>query len=267
MLTEFVDNDLKIPRTGGVMPSHNEESLQIIGSSKASSILLTCEHASNDLPSPHNWRAEQADLQQTHWAWDPGSKDITRALAKAIDAPALLGKWSRLWIDLNRPVGSPTMFRKLADNHPVALNRDLCQADADARIAYAYTPYYTTLQRLVESIQPNLGFSIHTFTPCYEGTTREVEIGVLYDHDESAAHVLIDAFTRAGFLTRANEPWSGKQGMMFAISNATSQHDTEALEIEVRQDIATDPHARERVVAVLAQTLPLIANHHASRSQ
>ena len=262
MLTVFVFDDPQIPSTNDMIPSYIAESLEILESPTPSSIMLTCEHASNKLPPPYCWQSERPGLEQSHWAWDPGAADITRALAKAIHAPALLSKWSRLWIDLNRPVDSPTMFRSVADGAPILLNNNLSESDANARIAHAYTPYHATLQRLITSIKPSLGFSTHTFTPCYEGTVRDVEIGILFDSAEAAGQVLIDSFTRAGFITKANEPWSGKSGMMFAISDATYDKNAVALEIEVRQDIATDPTARARVVSVLSKALPYIANYH-----
>ena len=146
MLTEFVRNDPKIPHTNGLILSHSEESFEIVGSSIGSPILLTCEHASNSLPPPHSWQHERTGLQDSHWAFDPGAADLTRELAQAIRAPALLSRWSRLWVDLNRPVDSPTLFRSIADGAPILLNNDLSQAEAEARIAHAYTPYHTTLQ-------------------------------------------------------------------------------------------------------------------------
>ena len=54
-------------------------------------------------------------LLATHIAYDIGAAVITRALATAYGAPALLGGWSRLLIDLNRGADDPTLVMKLSD--------------------------------------------------------------------------------------------------------------------------------------------------------
>src|SRR3546814_6699564 len=47
-----------------------------------------------------------ADLDR-HIAWDIGAAALTRRLAEMLDAPAFLGAYSRLLIDLNRPLDIP----------------------------------------------------------------------------------------------------------------------------------------------------------------
>ncbi len=44
----------------------------------ASRVLLTCEHASNRLPTPYQWPSADNRLVEDHWAYDPGSEAFTR---------------------------------------------------------------------------------------------------------------------------------------------------------------------------------------------
>jgi len=65
-------------------------------------IILTCEHASERMPEPFRFPEEDAWLVGTHWAYDLGAADLTRELADAIGAAAVLSRFSRLLIDPNR---------------------------------------------------------------------------------------------------------------------------------------------------------------------
>lgn len=45
------------------------------------SVLITCEHASNELPAPYQWSENDLVFKDTHWAYDPGAKELTTLLA------------------------------------------------------------------------------------------------------------------------------------------------------------------------------------------
>ena len=49
-----------------------------------------------------------------------------------------------------------------------------------------------------------------------------------------------------------NEPWSGKDGLIYSAESHSRRNSRIALEIEVRQDLAVDPSYRARLVSVLA---------------
>jgi predicted N-formylglutamate amidohydrolase len=44
-------------------------------------------------------------------------------LSAAVAAPAVIAQFSRLLVDANRPLDSPTLFRDVADGQPVHLNQ------------------------------------------------------------------------------------------------------------------------------------------------
>src|SRR3546814_3461321 len=72
-----------------------------------SPLILVCEHATNHVPSCYRGLGlSPADLDR-HIAWDIGAAALTRRLAEMPDAPAFLGAYSRLLIDLNRPLDIP----------------------------------------------------------------------------------------------------------------------------------------------------------------
>ena len=97
--------------------------------------------------------------------------------------------------------------------------------------------------------------SIHTFTPLYEGSRRSVEVGVLFDEEELLAERVRAALARDGFHALLNEPYSGKLGLIYSADRHARRHGRRALELELRQDLASDEAARARVVSVLSAVL------------
>ena len=57
--------------------------------------------------------------------------------------------------------------------------------------------------------------SIHSFTPVYRGCVRDVEVGVLFDAHDAHAEELAAALSEQGFTTALNEPYSGKDGLIW----------------------------------------------------
>ena len=82
--------------------------VEILNESGSSPVVILCEHASNFIPPEHAGLGLSPEELERHIAWDIGAAGVTRALSQLIDAPAFLGQYSRLLIDLNRPLTSPT---------------------------------------------------------------------------------------------------------------------------------------------------------------
>ena len=213
---------------------------------------LTCEHASNRFVDAFQLEGDDARLAITHWAFDPGAEEITRDLAQALDAPAVLARFSRLIVDPNRPLDAPTLFRDIADNLPILFNLELDDDERRTRIDRFYTPYHEAIGRELARSRAPIVFPIHTFTDDYQGERRSMEVGVLFDEEEALAEELRAALAAAGFVVAMNEPWSGKDGLIYSADRHARRHGRKALEIEARQDCAMDPAFRARLVPVLA---------------
>ena len=76
---------------------------------QASPLLFLCDHAANHIPAEYDGLGLAASLFETHIAYDIGAACVTRALAEAYGAAAVLGGVSRLLIDLNRGADDPTL--------------------------------------------------------------------------------------------------------------------------------------------------------------
>lgn len=250
------------------------------------SLLLTCEHASNALPALSGAAgAQQAatpppppPLLASHWGWDPGARALTLALLSRLAArpppttegegereregegrhrgglAAVLGGYSRLLLDANRPPGSDTMFRKECDGHAVALNAKLAEEAAAGRLAQLHTPFHSACAAEAERAPPRAVLSVHSFTDCYEGSRRDVEVGVLVDREQELGATLASRLCDAGWDARVNEPWSAAQGLMYCAERVAAPYASHALMLEVRQDLFERPAFTDQLADLLAAT-------------
>lgn len=215
-------------------------------------LLLTCEHASERLPDGWQWPAEDARLRGSHWAFDPGARELTLELAGQLECCAVLSRFTRLLVDPNRDEGHPDLFRVQAEGAPVALNAQLHPDDAERRLAGYYRPYHAAVDAAVAASEAPTLLSLHTFTPVYEGAVRDVQLGVLFNDDEALGQALLTHLSAQLPEVRANEPWSGKVGLMYSVERPARAHGRRAVELEVRHDLAQDPDYRHRLLALVA---------------
>ena len=214
-------------------------------------LLFLCDHASNALPPGYGTLGLSPELFQTHIAYDIGAAVATRALAAAFGAPAVLGTFSRLLIDLNRGPDDPTLVMKLSDGSIIPGNRAVDAAELTRRIAQFHAPYHNAIAAEIARGQPQALISLHSFTPVWKGTPRPWEVGVLWDTDRRLAGPLMTRLAAAGFTVGDNQPYSG------ALEGDTlNRHGTKNglphVLIEMRQDLIGDEKAAGDFAARLA---------------
>lgn len=232
------------------------DAVEVIAGECDARVFLTCEHATQRMPLGWRWPDRDRRLIDTHWAFDLGARELTHGLAAQLDAGAVLSRFTRLLIDPNRPHDSPTLFRAEAEGEPVELNtRLLDDAERRRRIEHLWRPYHEAVDRALAATRAPVLLAMHTFTPIYEGRRRELEIGVLFDREEALATELAAGLGARGLRVALNEPYSGKAGLMFAGDLHASAHGRRAVELEVRQDLATDPRFRDELAGLLASLL------------
>ncbi len=222
-------------------------------------ITLCCEHGGHRRPAHWELNGDEERIFQDHWGWDPGAAPLTKQLARILGADAIIGNWSRLVADLNRPPGHPDLCREVAEGLPLTFNQNLSSAERRARLNQVHTPYHQALDALLEARRPELLLSIHTFTPIFMGPkgpeTRQVELGVLFDDNEALAQHLIKALLGGPLKVQANEPYSGKLGMIYSAQRHGRAHGLPYLELELRQDLLDTEAKVARVTAALAPAL------------
>ncbi|MDT8410336.1 MAG: N-formylglutamate amidohydrolase [Wenzhouxiangellaceae bacterium] len=206
------------------------------------SFLISAEHASNQVPKP--WQhlfAGQRSVLDSHRGWDPGSGELARALAAALDAPLLEGRFTRLLIDLNRSAGHPRHFSEFTRGLPPAEKRELVER--------YWQPHWDCYGECLESLPGQIiHIACHSFSPVLDGRSRRTDIGLLYDPSRPLeAHycrTLGTALREAlpEFTIHMNQPYLG-------VSNGMGQqhrrlHDDRrlvTLELEINQRLVARP--------------------------
>jgi predicted N-formylglutamate amidohydrolase len=208
-------------------------------------LVISCEHASNAVPEPLVTTDTDRQWLDTHWGWDIGAAQLTRELVARKSCCAVLARFSRLVCDANRDADDLTFVRRDITGVPLGFNQGVDASELQRRIDSYHTPYHALLDDCLRERVARGGdvvlFSVHSFTPVFEGQKRDMEMGILFDRYEPIAHRFAGHLRNVGFKTALNEPYSGKDGMMYAMSLHGQRHNVVYLELEVRQDLLGTP--------------------------
>jgi predicted N-formylglutamate amidohydrolase len=235
--------------------------VEIVNEGGASPFVLVCEHASNYIPPAYRGLGLSAADLQRHIAWDIGAAHLARTLAAQLDAPAFLGTYSRLLIDLNRPTDAPSSICLQSEATEIPGNRALTEAERVRRIEHIFMPFQRALERHItkrrEARRPCVLVCLHSFTPVYLGKSRAVHIGVLFDQGETLAQAII-AGLRArnpGLEIGPNVPYGVSREEDYALLVHGDDLGNPAVLIEMRHDLIAQPADGERWAAQLSQVL------------
>ena len=187
-------------------------------------LILTCEHASNRLPAAFK-KAVPAEVLKTHRAYDIEAVQVFRKLVKFAKPEFYCeGKFSRLFVDLNRTITNKSAF---SDCYEALAASDKAAAEKAKAQATAYwTEYRTAIEKFVESALKQktraaksgpsiVHLGIHSFTPVLNGKVRNTDIGILYDparpQERAYANVIKAEIKRLSpaMKVRFNYPYKG----------------------------------------------------------
>nr|WP_272494227.1 N-formylglutamate amidohydrolase [Stenotrophomonas mori] len=224
----------------------------------SSPFLLLADHAGQQVPRGlAGLGLAQAELDR-HIGWDIGIAATTRALARRLDAWAIEQTYSRLLIDCNRPLASPTLIPDVSDHTPVPGNAGLSDAQRQQRIAAIHAPYHARIAAELdarrEAGRPTLLVMMHSFTPAMNGMQRPWQAGVLYHQDTRFAHALLAALRAEGDLVVGdNEPYAVTRTSDYAVPVHGEDRGLVHVELEIRQDLIADAAGQEAWAERLAR--------------
>jgi predicted N-formylglutamate amidohydrolase len=225
-----------------------------------SPFFLICDHAGRLIPRKLNDLGVAATDLQRHIAWDIGAAGVTRKLAGLLDAFAILQSYSRLVIDCNRPIGSPTSIASSSEFTAIPGNENVTPADAAARQREVFRPYHERIRAELDAReargQRSVLVSVHSFTPVYGGTARPWHAGVLYHRDHRLALPLLSLLrAEPGLVIGDNEPYSVSDATDYAIPEYGERRGLLHVELEIRQDLIADEAGQSEWAQRLARVL------------
>jgi predicted N-formylglutamate amidohydrolase len=238
---------------------------ETVNENGTSPFLLMCCHAGQAIPQELGDLGLNGEALSRHIGWDIGARDITLGLSAALDAPAVLGTYSRLVVDLNRLPGTADSIPEFSDDIAIPGNRELDEPARVRRIHSVFWPFHNALSDAYDARWKRgttILVDVHTFTPRMNGgTLRPWEAGILWNRDPRLAVPMI-RFLRdeGGFNVGDNEPYSGRE-YGFSVNYHAGDAGHPHVAFEVRQDLVQIEADIENWVAVLADAL-----NHARRT-
>lgn len=235
---------------------------EIIGESRDSRFLITCDHAANTVPPDlgGSLGLPVSDMAR-HIAYDVGAAGVARTLGEILDAPVVVSNFSRLVIDPNRGEDDPTLVMKLYDGSVIPGNRHVDAEERDRRLNAYYRPYHDALARMVARREDVAIVSVHSFTEQLHGRPRRPwHIGVLHaGRDSRLSDPLIDLLAaEPDLVVGRNQPYPGHLPGDAIDRHALAQGRQNTL-IEVRNDLieneAGQIHWGRRLAPLLRQAL------------
>ncbi len=227
-------------------------------------VVVVCDHAANRIPGALGTLGVPEQRLEDHIAWDIGAAGVARRLAEAIGAAAVLARYSRLVVDLNRSLRDPSAFPAISDGVLVPGNLGLDAAAKAARAAALFEPYHGAIRRLLDDAaaagEHPVVIAVHSFTPRIYGVARPWHVGVLWDRDPRVALPLLAALRRdRALVVGDNEPYSGRHPADFTMDHHAEARGLAHASIEIRQDLIRDETGQEgwgeRLAACLAEVL------------
>ena len=233
-------------------------SYEIVTGREDARVLFICDHASNRVPDIYGNLGLPAAQFERHIAYDIGAAAITRRLAEAVEAPAVLSTFSRLLIDPNRGDDDPTLVMRISDGVLIPRNARIDAAEIGHRRRTYWQPYRDAIVRQIDTLLARgnvpVIISIHSFTPLWKGVARPWDIGILWDKDPRLALPLIDMLRAKGLKVGDNEPYDGALKGDTLYDLATLRGLPHVL-VEFRQDLVGDAAGVERWARIALRAL------------
>ncbi len=232
---------------------------EILNEAGDAPLLLLCDHATNFMPRAFRLLGLDEARLARHIAWDIGIAEVTRDLARRLDAPAVLSRFSRLIVDPNRQIDDPTLIPQIGDGVVVPGNRDLTPEARAARIDGFHRPYHAAVARTLDALRARgpgpAVVSMHSFTPVMKGFERPWEIGILWNEDGRLSQPLMARLRAQGLTVGDNQPYSGRGGHGHTLQAHADPRGLANALIEVRQDLIDTHHGAAQWSALLAKVL------------
>lgn len=217
-----------------------------------SPVVLVCEHASNAIPDAYNGLGLAQDVLNAHIAWDPGAMGVAKDMAARLDAKLVASAVSRLVYDCNRPPCATDAVPEKSEIYAIPGNTGLDPAAKAKRAAQVYAPFRAQLVEALAATNAPILVTIHSFTPIYNGTRRDLDIGILHDADARLADAML-GLDQGELRVARNQPYGPEHGVTHTLKEHALGAGHLNVMIEIRNDLIATSAQQARFGALLAE--------------
>lgn len=225
-------------------------------------IVLVCEHAGTAVPDRLGDLGLPAAEMLRHIGYDIGAEATARRLARLLDAPLFLQRYSRLVVDCNRPFDAPDCIPEVSDGTIIPGNQGQTEPDRRRRFAEIHEPFHRELtlflDRRAAAGSPTALVAVHSFTARLRGgPERPWELGVSSNRDGSFAMRFLTAFQRRNPTVRSahNQPYVVDDRSDYTIPVHGEGRGLPHLLLEIRNDLIRDAEGQTTWAALIGETL------------
>lgn len=181
-------------------------------------LILLGEHAGFALPNDTNRLEVSPSVFQSdfNFAGDHGTRRILFQLAHKTGATTLLGRYSRLLVDLNREVDHPQLIWSNHHNINIPYNQNITSDEKSRRLDNYYSPFHNRvsshIKRLIELGQKPVLLTIHSYTPAVAtGQTNTAilpDVGLLFYKESQILKRFENAYSESQWSCERNSPYN-----------------------------------------------------------
>ena len=221
---------------------------------------FTCEHAGRVFPRKLGRLGLLEAETLRHIAWDIGIGAVGQELSRLLNAAVILQTYSRLVIDCNRDPNVPSSIPEISENTQIPGNHRLDEAERAARVEAIFRPYHNAiaaaLDRRAAADRASVLVALHSFTPVFKGVSRPWHVAVLFNRDPRLAHALAELLRAEGdLMVGENEPYRVSDLTDYTVPVHGERRGLPHVEIEIRQDLITEPAGQREWAERLARLL------------
>lgn len=253
-----------MPNAATLLAADEPDPVRLLNPGGQSDLVLIADHAGRDIPRALGRLGVPESELLRHIAWDIGIAAVTERLSQALNAVAVLQRYSRLVIDCNRDPSSPTSMPEISEHTPIPGNTGMSPEQRQARVDGIFRPYHARIAALLDvrtaARRRTVLVAMHSFTPVFKGQSRAMQVGVLYHRDTRLAHIMLDLLRAEGdLIVGDNTPYAITDTSDYAVPVHGEGRGLPHVELEIRQDLIATSDGQVAWAARLARLLPMAA--------
>lgn len=240
-----------------LLTGHDPAPVKLLNEGSAHPVLLVCEHAGQAIPERLSGLGLAPGDLDRHIGWDIGAAAVTRRLAHAMGAPAVMQNYSRLVIDCNRPPEAADAYPEVSDEALVPGNRALSDDDRAQRLSEIFDPYQAAVSKALTHPARRVVISVHSFTATLAGVVRPWDIAFLFRGDaQTPEHLRQSLLKQDPALTIGmNEPYQIEDASDWFVPRHGEASGLPHSLIEIRNDLITDGTGQDRWADLLKHAI------------
>ncbi len=242
---------------GSLLGRGDPAPVEVFNADGRASLLLVCEHAGQAVPEKLSVLGMSRAQMDEHIGWDVGAAAVTRHMAMALDAPAVLQPYSRLVIDCNRPPRASDSIPECSDGHVVPGNVSITAEDRAARINAIFEPFQAEVAVRLKRPGLRAVFSIHSFTPRMNRIERPWDVGFLFRADTETSAALAGHLVARdpAMVIGMNQPYQIEDDSDWFVPRHGEPSGLPHSLIEIRNDHLQTAEGRARWAALLTEAI------------